>query len=185
MVQRLFVGIELPDPLRQALAGIGLAYPAGHWPTVRWHSPEALHVTLSFFGQAEEDTAAGIAAALQGLPDPGVELSIQGVGYFGSEQKPTVLWAGVRPTVALMQLQQAVEQRLLPLGLQPDQRPYRPHVTLARLKRGGDELQAFLDRHARLVLPTFIVEHVCLYVSRGGSAGVHYEVIERFSLLKR
>lgn len=180
IVQRLFVGIELPAMARQMLAGVRVDY-----PSARWHPPEALHLTLSFIGQVDQQTAARMAGALTELPEQELELSIQGVGYFGSEQKPSVLWAGVEASRALSALQKAVEQRLLPLGLVADQRPYRPHITLARVKQGGEALQRYLSQHADLAVPPFTVQQVCMYVSRGGAAGVHYDVIERFRLLKR
>ena len=177
MLQRLFVGIELPDSVRRTLADIRMDY-----PTARWHPPGALHVTLSFIGSVDQATAQQMAAALEGLPDPGGQLAINGVGYFGSEERPKVLWAGVDASMALLQLQQVVEQRLLPLGLVADTRPYRPHVTLARVRQGGAVLQGFLQQYAALRLPAFAVSQVCLYVSRGGSGPVQYEVIQRFTL---
>lgn len=184
-MQRLFVGIELPESAAQILAGIRQGYANSSWPSARWHEPSALHVTLSFIGQVDQHTATQMAAALRGLPDWDAILSIRGVGYFGTEQKPVVLWAGVERDPFLLQLQQEVEQRLLPLGLLPDARPYRPHVTLARVKQGGEMLQEFLTRHADLALPPFAVEHICLYISNGSDTQVRYEVIERFKLLKR
>ena len=179
-MQRLFVGIELPDEARHALLKVRADYPGA-----RWHPPEALHVTLSFIGMVDATTQAAMAQSLVGLPDPGVDLRIQGVGYFGTPDRPKVLWAGVELSGGLWQLQQEVEQRLLPLGLVAEQRPYRPHVTLARVKQGSGALQAFVQQYADLSLAPFNVGHVSLYCSRGGSAGVDYQVIERFSLLKR
>lgn len=179
-MQRLFVGIELPDGARRRLGAIHLDY-----PSARWHPPAALHVTLSFIGLVDEQTAARMAAALEGLPSAALNLTIRGVGYFGSEHKPSVLWAGVEPSQPLLALQQTVEQRLLPCGLMADTRPYRPHVTLARVKQRTEALTQFLQDYADLALAPFPVPHVCLYVSRGGASEVQYEVIKRFSLLKR
>ena len=179
-VQRLFVGIELPVSVQQVLEAVRTDY-----PSARWHPARAMHVTLSFIGIVDQATGARMAAALADLSAAELELAIRGVGYFGSEARPTVLWAGVEARRSLLELQQLVEQRLVAAGLVADERPYRPHVTLARGKSGADALQGFLAQYADLVLPTFPVSEVCLYVSRGGSAGVEYEVIERFSLLKR
>lgn len=179
-VQRLFVGIEVPGQIRAALQKLRMAY-----PTARWHPPEALHITLSFIGHVELDRAAQMAAALVHLPHPQLSLRVQGVGCFGGREKPRVLWAGIEPDGALLALQQGVERRLLPLGLVPDARPYCPHVTLARVRQGGEALETFLQAHQDLSLPAFRVSEVCLYVSHGGADGVRYEVIERFSLLKR
>lgn len=180
MGQRLFVGIELPASVRKSLTTLQANY-----PTARWHPPEALHLTLVFIGQVSEQVARGMAAGLSELACPALALEVKGVGHFGAERKPTVIWAGVETSASLLRLQQCVEQRLLPLGLVADERPYRPHITLARVREGGEVLQQFLHRHREFRLSAFEVDQFCLYVSRGGPEGVRYEVIERFSLLKR
>ena len=174
---RLFVGIELPDTLKQALAKLREAHPAA-----RWHGPEQLHLTLNFIGQVNEEQARRMAEVLVEVPGPQFELQVQGVGYFGTAERPRVLWAGVAETPLLYQLQQRLEARLLPLGLVPDGRSYTPHITLARVRQGMP-LQAFLRRHAQLSLPAFPVDHICLFLSSGGDQGVRYEVLQRFRLL--
>lgn len=174
---RLFVGIELPEAARQALAEVREAHPAA-----RWHDPEQLHLTLSFIGQAEQDRVRDIVQALAVVPGPSFELAVQGVGYFGSLERPRIIWAGVAESPPLHRLQQQVETRLLPLGLQLDERPYTPHITLARVRQGLP-LQAFLQRQARLSLPAFPVGHICLFLSSGGEQGVRYQVLERFKLV--
>ena len=173
---RLFVGIELPDTVRQALAELREAHPAA-----RWHEPEQLHLTLSFIGQVEQGRVQSIAQALVDPPGPPFELAVQSVGYFGSPERPRIVWAGVTDSAPLHRLQQQVEARLLPLGLQLDERPYTPHITLARVRQGLP-LQAFLQRHGALGLPAFTVEHICLFLSSGGERGVRYEVLGRFPL---
>lgn len=179
-MQRLFVGLELPRSVAEQLGRVRVEYPAA-----RWHPVQALHLTLCFIGEVDAQTATAMAGALHDLPDPELKLTIRGVGYFGTPERPRVLWAGVTAEAALMQLQEEVEQRLVPVGLVPDTRAYRPHITLARVRQGGEPLRAFLEGHADLALPPFAVDHLSLYVSRGGEGGVRYEVIERFSWLKR
>ncbi len=173
---RLFVGIELPDVVKQALAKVREAHPGA-----RWHQPEQLHLTLNFIGQVHEEHARRMAEVLVDVPGPQFELKVQGVGYFGTPARPQVLWAGVAGTPLLYQLQQRLEARLLPLGLVPDERSYTPHITLARVRQGMP-LQAFLQRHAQLSLPAFPVDHICLFLSSRGDQGVRYEVLQRFRL---
>lgn len=174
---RLFVGIELPEPVRQALADVREDSFA-----TRWHEPEQLHLTLNFIGSVDEQCARRMARALVDVPCPSFDLAVQGVGYFGTLQRPSVLWAGLAPSVPLDHLQRMLEQRLLPLGLLVEDRPYTPHITLARVKQGAP-LQVFLQRHAQLAIPAFHVEHICLFLSsRGEEGGVCYRVVERFKL---
>lgn len=174
---RLFVGIELPESVRQMLASVREDY-----PVARWHEPQQLHLTLNFIGGVDEACARRMATALVDVPSRPFELKVQGVGYFGTLQRPSVLWAGLAPSVQLHQLQKTLEQRLLPLGLMAEDRPYRPHITLARVKQGVP-LQAFLQRHAQLSIPAFHVENICLFLSsRGEEGSVCYRVMERFRL---
>ena len=174
---RVFVGIELPESVRQALAAVREDYSTAHW-----HEPEHLHLTLNFIGGVEEACVERIAAALADVPSPVLALSVQGVGYFGTSQRPSVLWAGLAHSVQLHQLQQRLAERLLPLGLAIEDRPYTPHITLARVKPGVP-LQAFLERHAQLSIAAFPVEHICLFLSSPAAHGVRYRVIERFRLV--
>src|SRR5690606_14220788 len=109
-------------------------------------------------------------------------LQVERVGYFGSPERPRIFWAGVAESSPLRVLQRSLETRLVPFGLMPDARPYTPHITLARVRQ-GIPLQAWLQRYARLSSPAFPVDHICLYVSRGGAQGVHYEVLQRFALV--
>lgn len=173
---RLFVGIELPASLRQALSGV-----REDCLGARWHEPEQLHLTLNFIGSVSEECARRMAAALVDVSGSRFSLKVQGVGYFGAPQRPSVLWAGLASSVELHQLHKAVEQRLIPLGLMVEDRPYIPHITLARLKKGVP-LQSFLQRYDQLSLPAFQVDHLCLYLSSGGERGVRYQVVERFRL---
>lgn len=175
---RLFVGIELPESVKKLLAAVREDYPGA-----RWHAPEHYHLTLSFMGGVSEERAQRMAAALEGVSSSQFSLAVQGVGYFGTPQRPSILWAGLAPSVPLYQLQKTVEQRLLPLGLMLEDRPYIPHITLARVKQDVP-LQRFLQRHAQLSLPPFQVDHLCLFLSSGGEQGVRYEVVERFRLRK-
>lgn len=173
---RLFVGIELPESVRAALAAVREDYPASHW-----HEPEHLHLTLNFIGSVDEECARSMTMALGDVPGAPFSLTVQGVGYFGTPERPSVLWAGVAPNQQLHELQQRLEARLLPLGLVVEDRPYAPHITLARVKPDVP-LQTFLQRHARLSIPAFLVEHISLFLSSRGEHGVRYQVIERFRL---
>jgi 2'-5' RNA ligase len=146
---RLFVALNLPDSVRQALwraAGplreLGLP--------VRWVRPEGLHLTLKFLGEVAPEREAELAAALgraaTGSPaspgSPGVRpgsrglhLALRGCGAFPDVKRPRVLWVGIEPEPALELLQHRVEQEFAPLGFPTEARPFRPHLTLGRAER--------------------------------------------------
>lgn len=127
---RLFVALDLPWALREALSGI-----CGSLHGVRWVPPETYHLTLRFIGPVQRHVAEEIDLALSGLRGRALELSLRGVGTFERSRRagsgPTTLWAGVECHGALDHLQGKIETALQRIGLPPERRRFLPHVTLA------------------------------------------------------
>ena len=88
---RLFVAIDLPQPVCDRLAGMG-----GGVPNARWVPPENMHLTLRFVGEVENGLAQDIDTALTKLHAPGFDIELDGIGFFGKASAARVLWAGVR-----------------------------------------------------------------------------------------
>jgi len=169
---RLFAGLTIPKAHRQQLASIQSGV-----KDARWISPENLHVTLRYIGEVDEDVAAELAAALNEVAAEPFEITLKGVGTFGSP--PHSLWVGVndKPTGALNHLQMNVESVLVRAGLDPEGRKFTPHVTLVRFRRSVNQarLAQHLSTHAGFVLPPFEVQGFTLYQSHLGHQGAHYE----------
>lgn len=137
MSTRTFIAVELGDAARASLARtIGALAPG--LPDVRFVKPESLHLTLAFLGDLEEELlmeamAATAAAAETGQP---FELVIEGLGMFGPQHAPRVIWAGVQGNLrALVAVQARLAEALEAKGFAREERPFAPHLTLARLKR--------------------------------------------------
>ncbi len=135
---RLFVALELPPAARLAAAQV-LDQLRQAGTDVKWVKPQNLHVTLKFLGQVEprllkevgEQTKRVCAAC------PALELGLLGCGAFPSPQRPTVVWLGLSgQTEALAGLAGNLEKAMEPLGFAPEARPFQPHLTLGRLRRG-------------------------------------------------
>lgn len=131
--------------------------------------PANLHFTLSFLGQVEDGMRPALEGALaeaaHGMQPFDVEL--HGVGAFPSARRPRVVWAGVvdpRPIVALAL---RVREELAKVGAPADDKDFRAHLTLARVKSeaGVHEVVSFLKRHGGDELPTTRVKDVRLYRS--------------------
>ena len=141
---RLFVGLALPEATRQRLQGLN-----GGLPGARWTRPENRHLTLRFIGEVDNGLADDIDLALEKVDAAPFEVTLDGVGYFGSARKARTLWVGVAENPALHRLQAKVEAALVGIGLAPEGRKYSPHVTLARLKSPPrDRLDAYVADHA-------------------------------------
>src|SRR5438128_10278876 len=141
---RLFVGIEFPPELKLRLSLLETGIPGA-----RWVDPGNLHLTLRFIGEIAEDVAADVDEALAGLKARRFTLQLARTGVFGGN-KPHALWVGVERDPALVTLRDKIEQTLIRTGLDPEQRRFAPHVTLARLRDPPhDQLAQFLAAHAQ------------------------------------
>ncbi|MFZ8843836.1 RNA 2',3'-cyclic phosphodiesterase [Thermoflexus sp.] len=136
---RAFIAVELPDALQQKLAEVQrrLRQELRDLP-IRWVRPESIHLTLKFLGMVPAAQIDEIIAALRGLTlERGPFMFVvEGLGCFPDPRHPRVIWVGVSdPTRALAGFQRLVEASMQKLGYPPEDRPYQPHLTLARVSR--------------------------------------------------
>lgn len=159
---RLFVAIDLPEEVKRTLAGL-----ARDLPSARWVGAEELHLTLRFIGEVDQSTFAAIRSALFAVRFTPFPLTLCGVGHFPPGRRaPRVVWVGMDPCAALLQLQQEVELALIEAGIPPDERRFSPHITLARLREGVPvAVERFEKLHAGFACPSFPVEEFILYSS--------------------
>lgn len=175
---RLFVALELPEAVRERLAGLG-----GGVPGARWTEPENLHLTVRFIGEVENGLLPDIDAALGSVSAPAFDLVLDGVGQFGSGSRSRVLWAGVERNDALVHLNQKVESALVRAGLPREERRYSPHVTLARLRDAPQErVGRFIQDRGLFRAGPVRVEHFTLFESRPGSGGPVYDPLREYPL---
>lgn len=176
---RLFVGIELPETVRERLAGL-----SGGIPGARWVRPENMHLTVRFIGEVEHGMADDIDAALMRLQAPRFDLTLDGAGFFGKASAARTLWVGVRKCEALMRLQAKVEIAMQRLGLPAEERKYAPHITLARL-RGvpAARLLRFVEANGHFLAGPIPVERFVLFSSALGNAGSVYTAEARYPLM--
>jgi len=145
---RLFVAVELPPEVREALAGLQKGMRPRCGPGVRWTRPEGIHLTLKFLGDVTQAEVARLEKALgrAALGQVVFELSLGSTGFFPNPHRPRVLWTGLEgETERLKALARRVEEELSPLGFHTEGRPFTPHLTLARLgeRLGSAQREAF------------------------------------------
>ena len=183
---RLFVAINLPAELRhgiwQAAAPLrGPAFP------VRWVDPEDLHLTLKFLGEVGPERQAEIAGALESAASGArcFDLPIGGFGVFPSSERPRVVWVGCEGVPPLELLQHRLEQTMQRLGFEIEGRPFRPHLTLGRVRDGAhwDTLAPLGPTLADLSFADLArVGSVELMESRQGPQGVRYRAVHSVGL---
>ena len=175
---RLFVALSLPEDVQQRLSGL-----ANGLPGARWVKPENLHLTLRFLGEVDNLAAADVDDALAKIRSPGFDLSLNGIGHFGEGRKLRALWVGVDAIDELMRLQEKIEQALIRLGLPPEPRKFKPHITLARFKSNpGTRLQAYLADHNLVRAGPIAIASFELYSSFASADGPIYRVEASYPL---
>lgn len=134
---RAFIAIELPEAQKEALGELSTLL-AGRTSGYKWVKPAVMHLTLRFLGYLGPAKFGDIAEAVnRGIKAEGpFGLIPSGVGAFPDERRARVIWAGLGgETGKLYALVSMLDARLEKLGIQPDTRPFKAHLTLARMDK--------------------------------------------------
>jgi 2'-5' RNA ligase len=178
---RAFVAVEISDAVRQRLADEQARLGKSR-ARVSWVAPEKIHLTLAFLGDVLPEQAQTIGPALDGVGAQTAPLSytVAGLGYFGSNRSPRVVWAGItKGADRLGVLQQRVGAALRALGFALESRPFRPHLTLGRVRssREAAELAALIDSASDAPCGVVPVDRVLLMRSELRPQGAVYSVL--------
>ncbi len=176
---RLFAAIEAPPEIGEGLIRLQQGLPGA-----RWRPLEALHITLRFFGETTTPVARDLDGELAAIVGRPFELELEGVGAFGEGMDIHAVWAGVGKSEPLSQLAKRCESGARRAGLKPDQRSYRPHVTLAYLRHAEPaKVAAWVQEHNLLKSPPFRVTWFGLYSSWPTKEGSRYELEREYPLI--
>lgn len=177
---RLFIAIELPAFVRARLALCAEGLESGSNAPFRRIGAEQLHLTVRFLGSCSDAEVAlaqsAMASACEGMKGPLIRIC--GGGCFPERGQPSVVWAGVECSKELTRLEKRLSEHLDAAGFPPEDRAYRPHITVARACRTGRKAsaQALRSNVDRLDWPTLeLTAHgVTLLESILSSAGPQY-----------
>jgi RNA 2',3'-cyclic 3'-phosphodiesterase len=179
---RLFVGVDTGPEVASAIAAIVAelkprASRLAPMARLTWAKPEHVHLTLRFIGEVDAARAATLAQAFErGVPLAPFTVEVGGLGVFPDRGQPRVLWVGLTGGVETMtRLEDLVSTRLLQAGVPRDERPFRPHVTVARVRDAADLRPAALFQGlADATIGTITVSSFTLFESRQTPGGVEY-----------
>ena len=175
---RLFVAWPLPEGVGREIGRMTKELRA-ELPPASWPRPESIHLTFAFLGDTSEERASTIASALDSVACAAIPIRLGGVGVFPDERRPRVVWLGVDPAPPVVVLAGEIRRALAGVGATFDPKPFRPHLTVARIKapwRAADvgALRAAFEGWAS---PEASLDRVVLYSSRLSPHGaVHSEV---------
>ncbi len=137
---RSFIAIELPEEAKEGLARLRKELERDEHKFVKWVGPGGIHLTLKFLGNIPSKRVTEITEAIkeaaQGISPFNLEIS--GLGAFPSIRQARVLWVGIGGEVdKLSRLQKNIDSALAALGFAKEERPFVPHLTLARIREGA------------------------------------------------
>jgi 2'-5' RNA ligase len=177
---RLFAALPIPFHIAE-----GLKRRQQGVPRARWRDEDQLHITLRFYGEVAEPVAADLDADLSTVSQPGFDIELAGVGSFGEGPDIRAIWAGVAESEPLKRLAARCETAARRVGLKPETRAYKPHVTLAYLRLPPpDRVAAWIAGHNLLHSPSWRADRFGLYSSWRSDDGSRYD-LEREYLLHR
>ena len=180
---RLFVAVRPPPEVLTAVAEAVM--PARHAMVgPAWTTHDQWHLTLQFLGAVPDDALSGVSRALDAASRvPPFPVRLGGAGAFPKPSRARVIWLGVAAgEEGMTHLASAVNAALAPLGHEPAERHYHPHLTLARLKAPGEVAPALEALGDDPVGPAFTVGEAVLYESRRSRQGARYEPVSAVAL---
>jgi RNA 2',3'-cyclic 3'-phosphodiesterase len=179
---RLFTGIAI-DPavshnLEEVLRELRPLAP------LNWSPVENLHITSRFIGEWPQQKLDELKHTLGEVYAPATfPVTIERFGYFPNPHSPRVLFAGVKAGPELAALAKRIDEKLVPVGLPREERPYTPHLTLAKIRNQAiRELQEHIANMKNVDFGTFPVSEFHLYLSTPRSGGSEYKILATFPL---
>jgi RNA 2',3'-cyclic 3'-phosphodiesterase len=193
---RIFIAIDLDDEIRTKISRF-LEGVHGFAPDARWVRPESLHITLKFIGEQKPERVEALTNRLRSVEGRAMEIHFAGHGFFPTAKAPRVFWIGIEAGPALEKLAGNVDAAVAELGIPREDRPFSPHLTLARggggsgsprWRKGDGPNSMFATLEKRLFtmtdleFGTMTAREFFLYQSQLSRGGSKYTKLERFPL---
>ena len=184
---RMFCAVELPELIRtrieKHIEGVRIAVPDAQ-PS--WTRLNNIHLTLKFFGDVESARIDSITDALSRavVSISPFRVSIGGAGAFPNNKQPRVLWIGVSDSSGqLHHLHESIDKACARKGFEKEARAYRPHLTIARIRKGqGARGLAEANQSFGFAPVEMLVTELLLFRSELSSKGSKYTVVSRHKL---
>lgn len=185
---RLFIAIDLEDEIKKKIKNLTVDLKRS-MQGVKWVRDEGIHVTLKFLGEVQEGKVKEITKALEQVSSQydALDIDICHLGRFPERGDPRVIWVGVlEKTGALRELAFGIEKELEKIGFERENRAFKPHVTLGRVRRGrkSERKSSPVLENKEISFGSFQAKHIFLIKSILRPEGAQYEKIGTFALRK-
>jgi 2'-5' RNA ligase len=184
---RAFLAIEPPEDILQAVARMQEKLKREISGRISWTKPQGQHLTLKFFGDISTEDVKNICTAVQNRIASGsaLNLKIEKLGVFPDARQPRVLWCGITgDEEKLLAIQKQLDDDFASIGFPGEDRPFRAHLTLARIKdaHGLAGISEALTKHSGFVAGEFVGKELILFQSRLTPQGAIYTRLAEFVL---
>ena len=179
---RLFVALKIPSDIKQDLFIICKKL-SGENEHYRWENPEKIHLTLKFIGEVKEDILDSIKENLEFIGDfNSFNFKVTKFGFFYRDNEPNILWTGLKTDERIHKLVYDLNQTLSRFSVPVENRKFKPHLTMLRLKRnpGSEFINKF--REYSFDEMSFISNEVSLMKSELLRSGAVYTEIQKYIL---
>jgi RNA 2',3'-cyclic 3'-phosphodiesterase len=184
-MKRLFVALKV-EPEESLLMMISSLKAGLKMDSIKWTSPENIHITLAFLGDTEENMINPLCSKLKenciGFGE--FQLILKGSGIFRNMNDPRIIWTGIETSEKLIQLNDIIVNGLKTIDINLDDRPFNPHLTLGRIKHLNNKavLKTLIDRFKNIEFQMIPVTEVILYESILSQSGPLYKTVSFFKL---
>ena len=185
-MMRAFIAITPPATLQQTVAAVRQVFQHLSLPW-RWVTPDHIHLTLRFLGNVPDDFAPSLLQAIEQATQDQTTfpLRAKALGCFPHPARPRVLWVGLDdPSQTLGHLNERLMAALTPLGFPPEDRPFHPHLTLARVQNRmpSSQLLPILKTYQNMDFGEFLVTRIYLVQSHLQRIGYLHTILRSVTL---
>lgn len=184
---RAFLAIEPPENVLQEISRLQDKLKREISGRLSWTRPQGQHLTLKFFGDISREDINNICSAVQKrvIADQKLNLKVERLGIFPDARKPRVLWCGVTGDLErLINLQKNLDGDFAALGFPAEDRPFKAHLTLARIKDPRDitGMSEALKKYDSFKAGEFVADKLFLFQSNLSPQGAVYTKLAEFVL---
>ncbi len=179
--ERLFIAIDIPEEVRRTFKKTAESIELNN---ARYSRLDQMHLTLRFLGNVPGDRKEKLIQMLHDIHLPSFELDTDSLGVFPKRGMSRILWVGLKESDVLNELQRSIEDVVEKCGFEAYNKPWHPHITLARLKGRNHLTQEILEESsAQNETMRFPVDAFYLYRSEFKKSGAVYSIQETFKLV--
>lgn len=184
---RAFLALEPPENVLQEISRLQEKLKREISGRISWTRPQGQHLTLKFFGDISKEDIHNISSAVQKrtVSEQKLNLKIEKIGVFPDARKPRVLWCGITGDAEkLINLQKKLDSDFAAIGFPAEDRPFKAHLTLARIKdpRETSGISEALKKHSAFTAGEFTGEKLFLFQSNLSQQGAVYTKLAEFAL---